>query len=69
MPQVWVVKDGVVNLQIVTVEAFGDNKVRVTSGINNGDIIVTAGVHKLRAGQKVRLLEDERINGMTQKVL
>lgn len=59
VPQVWVVKDGVVNLQTVTIEAFGDNKVKVMSGLNNGDIVVIAGVHKLRAGQEVRLLEGE----------
>ncbi len=59
VPQVWVVKDGEVNLQTVTIEAFGDNKVKVMSGLNNGDIVVVAGVHKLRAGQEVRLLEGE----------
>ncbi|MBP2631912.1 MAG: efflux transporter, family, subunit [Firmicutes bacterium] len=59
VPQVWVVKDGVVSLQAITIEAFGDNRVKVISGLNNGDVIVTAGVHKLRAGQAVRLLEGE----------
>lgn len=59
VPQVWVVKDGVVNLQPVTIEAFGDNQVKVTSGLNHGDVIVTAGIHKLRDGQEVRVLEGE----------
>jgi hypothetical protein len=30
---------------------------QVASGLNPGDIVVTAGVQALRPGQKVRLLE------------
>ena len=53
-PQVWVVgKDKTLTLQNVSVETFGDNTVKVT-GLRKGDIVVTAGVHKLRAGEKVR---------------
>jgi hypothetical protein len=29
----------------------------IASGLNDGDIVVTAGVHALRPGQKVRLPE------------
>lgn len=54
-PQVWVVEEGVVHLRAVTVEAFGDNQVKVTSGLADGETIVVAGVHKLREGQSVRL--------------
>ncbi len=55
-PQVWVVDedDHTVALRSVVVEAFGDNQVKVT-GLSAGDIVVTAGVHKLREGQQVRL--------------
>lgn len=53
-PEVWVVgDDGTVALQPVTVEQFDSNQVRV-HGLKSGTTIVTAGVHKLRAGQEVR---------------
>lgn len=55
VPAVWVVKDGVLTMQPITTGAFGDNKVQVVAGINHGETIVTAGVHKLREGQKVRV--------------
>jgi len=54
-PQVWIIRDGVVNLRPIKVGAFGDNKVQVLEGLQHGDVIVTAGVQKLREGQKVRL--------------
>ncbi len=52
-PQVWVVEDGVVHLKDVKVSRFGANTVQV-EGLSAGDIVVTAGVHKLREGQEVR---------------
>ena len=58
-PKVWVVKDNIVQLQNVSIENFGDNKVKVSSGLQNGDIVVVAGVHKLREGQEVRLQSGE----------
>ena len=58
-PQVWVVgKDKTLSLKNVSVETFGDNSVKVT-GLQKGDIVVTAGVHKLRAGEKVRIEGDD----------
>lgn len=53
-PGVWVVENGVVTLRTVKLGAFGDGKVEVTEGLREGETIVTAGVHKLREGQKVR---------------
>ncbi|WP_337620187.1 efflux RND transporter periplasmic adaptor subunit [Megasphaera sp.] len=60
MPQVWVVgKDKTLSLKDVTVQDFGDNTVKVT-GLSRGDVVVTAGVHMLSEGQKVRVEgEDE----------
>lgn len=53
-PEVWVVKeDSTVELRPVTVETFDENRVRV-HGLALSDVVVTAGVHKLRAGQEVR---------------
>lgn len=54
-PQVWVIEDGVVNLRPIKVGVFGDEQVQVLEGLQAGDVIVTAGIHKLREGQKVRL--------------
>lgn len=54
-PQVWLVKDGKVQLQDVTITSFSNNQVIVTSGLQPGDIVVTAGVHKLINGQEVRI--------------
>lgn len=57
-PQVWVVGDGnTLTAKAVTVEDLGDDKVRVT-GLAAGDIVVTAGVHKLHEGQSVRTEAD-----------
>ncbi|WP_027407055.1 efflux RND transporter periplasmic adaptor subunit [Anaerovibrio sp. RM50] len=58
--QVWVVDKSTdtVSLKDIKFEEIGDNSVRVM-GLNVGDIVVTAGVHKLRQGQKVRLMEDQ----------
>ena len=35
-------------------------RVEVASGLNPGDVVVTAGVQALRPGQKVRLLETKQ---------
>lgn len=54
-PQVWVVgKDKTLSLKDITVQDFGDNSVKVT-GLTKGDVVVTAGVHMLSEGQKVRV--------------
>ena len=54
-PSVWVVSAGAVSLRPVKLGNFGDSSVQVLSGLKDQDIIVTAGVHKLKEGQKVRL--------------
>lgn len=56
--QVWLVdKDSLtLSLQTVQVEDFSANELKV-HGLKDGDIVVTAGVHKLREGTKVRLTE------------
>jgi RND family efflux transporter MFP subunit len=55
-PGVWVVTDAIVNLRPVQVGSFGDVQVQVLAGLNPGETIVTAGAHKLREGQKVRVV-------------
>ena len=58
-PAVWLVdpKSASVSARTVDVRAFDADRVVVASGLNPGDIVVTAGVQALRPGQKVRLLE------------
>ena len=51
-------EDGTVSLKNVSVEEYGDNTVRV-DGLSDGDIVVTAGVHKLHEGQSVRVGDSE----------
>ena len=58
-PEVWVVTDDdTVALKSVEVENFGDNTVLV-HGLAPTDVVVTAGVHKLREGQAVRTEADK----------
>ncbi|WP_243663071.1 efflux RND transporter periplasmic adaptor subunit [Hydrogenispora ethanolica] len=57
-PGVWVVNEGLIRLRQVTLGSFGDDRVQVTEGLNAGERVVIAGVHKLQAGQKVRLGDD-----------
>lgn len=56
-PQVWIVKDDKVTLKNISTADFENNFVKVR-GLSAGDIVVIAGVHKLREGQAVRLLEE-----------
>jgi multidrug efflux pump subunit AcrA (membrane-fusion protein) len=56
---VWVVdpKAGTVSMRNITLRASDASLIQVASGLNPGDVVVTAGVQALRPGQKVRLLE------------
>jgi len=46
-----------VSMHNIEVQAQDANTVQVASGLNPGDVVVTAGVQALRPGQKVRLLD------------
>jgi RND family efflux transporter MFP subunit len=56
---VWIVdpKTGAVAARNIEIRSSDPNRVEVASGLNPGDIVVTAGIQALRPGQKVRLLE------------
>jgi membrane fusion protein, multidrug efflux system len=54
-PCVWVVTDDTVTLRPIQTGKFGNGTVQVVAGLQPGDRIVTAGVHKLSEGQKVKL--------------
>jgi RND family efflux transporter MFP subunit len=59
-PTVYVVDaSGALTLRPVTVTAFGEDAAMITSGIADGDKVVTLGVQKLEAGLKVRTVETQ----------
>ena len=53
---VWVVESGKVSLVAVQVAGTAGNELLVASGLNPGQVVVTAGVNQLQPGQKVSLL-------------
>ena len=64
-PAVWVVDPASrqVKLRPVSIGQFREDGVTVTGGLAAGEIVVTAGVHKLRAGQVVRVAESAATPG------
>jgi RND family efflux transporter MFP subunit len=58
-PAVWIYDAATseVKLRPVDVARFETDRVVVSEGLAKGDIVVTAGVNRLREGQKVRLIE------------
>lgn len=56
-PAVWVVDPATskVKLREVSVGQFREDGVTVTGGLHPGDVVVTAGVHKLRPDEAVRI--------------
>lgn len=58
---VWVVKpDLTLELRPVDVERYDSDNVVVRTGVKRGDRVVTAGVHRLSVGEKVRLLGEQK---------
>jgi RND family efflux transporter MFP subunit len=59
-PAVWVYDraTGTVALKAVSVTRFETDRVVLSGGLVKGEIVVTAGVNRLRAGQKVRLADE-----------
>ena len=56
---VWVVENGVAHLRAVKTGLFTGDQVEIADGLNPGAIVVTAGVHKLREGQRVKTTTGE----------
>jgi len=56
---VWLVENGVVKLVPVTVVGAAGNELVLGSGVKAGQTVVTAGVHMLKPGQKVKILGAE----------
>ncbi|HWR39572.1 MAG TPA: efflux RND transporter periplasmic adaptor subunit [Patescibacteria group bacterium] len=53
-PKVWIVQDNTVVLRPITTGSLGNGTILVTGGLQSGERIVTAGVHRLKEGQKVK---------------
>lgn len=66
---VWIVspQTSQVQLQPVEILEYQYDSVLIKSGVKNGQIVVTAGVHKLHPGQQVRLLENSAVKADLQK--
>jgi RND family efflux transporter MFP subunit len=58
-PAVWVVdrESGTVDLRPVTIARWGNDTAAIASGVKDGELIATAGVHKLETGQKVKPMQ------------
>ena len=61
-PAVWVydANSGTVGLRKVTLGAFREDGALVSSGLANGELVVAAGVNKLRPGQRVKPWDGDR---------
>jgi RND family efflux transporter MFP subunit len=59
-PAVWVVDPAgsVVGLKPVTVTRYETDRIVVSEGLAKGDVVVTAGVNRLRENQKVKIAQE-----------
>ncbi len=60
-PAVWVVdrESGTVELRPVQIARWRNDTAAILSGVKDGELVATAGVHKLEAGQKVKPLQQQ----------
>ncbi len=66
-PAVWIVAaDNSVSLRPVQVAAYRDRGAVIAGGVLTGERIVIAGVHKLSAGERIRVIEGEFADGSVQ---
>ena len=55
-PGLWVVQaDGTLSLRMVKLGQYGSGSVQVVEGLQPGERIIAAGVHKFREGQRISL--------------
>ncbi len=61
---VWLIgSDGKVSLKPVTVVQYRETAALIKGGVKIGDVIVAAGVHKLREGEVVKAITDPQVTG------
>lgn len=66
-PALWIVAaDNSISLRKVQVAAYRDDGAVIAGGVKAGERIVSAGVHKLNAGEKIRVIEGEFATGSAQ---
>jgi hypothetical protein len=53
----------------IQVGAYREDGATVTAGLARGEVVVTAGVHKLVAGEKVRVVSDAVASPASQQKL
>jgi membrane fusion protein, multidrug efflux system len=60
-PAVWVVdkESGTVELRPIVIARWRSDAAAILSGVKDGELIATAGVHKLEPGQKVRPVQQQ----------
>ena len=55
-PGLWVVQaEGTLSLRLVRLGQYGSDSVQVVEGLQPGERIIAAGVHKFREGQRISL--------------
>ncbi len=68
-PAVWLVgQDSTVQLRPVEVARYTADSVELAAGLQNGDRIVVAGVHKLAAGETIRVAERNQEGSLVEPV-
>lgn len=55
--QVWVVRDNHAQLVDIDIAGYVGNNIKIASGLNKGDMVITAGLSKLTPDQEVRLVK------------
>ena len=55
MPSIWIVNGDTITLRPIKTGNLINGTVEVLAGLQQGERIVTAGVHKLREGQNVKV--------------
>jgi len=70
-PAVWVVdpQTSKVNLRPVGIGAYREDGVTVRDGLRPGEVVVTAGVHKLLPGETVRVMSETLASPRSQQAL
>jgi len=70
-PAVWVVdpQTSKVNLRPVAIGAYREDGVTVRDGLRSGEVVVTAGVHKLLPGETVRVISETLASPRSQQAL
>ena len=70
-PAVWIVdpQTSKVNLRPVAIGAYREDGVTVRDGLRPGEVVVTAGVHKLLPGETVRVMSETLASPRSQQAL